>query len=126
MRYRVWRAGVVSVFIGLAAASVANGQSLSNAINGAMNRTSTLLQQPAGAVPLPSRSESKQRKASASAKAHTSTPATVRSAGHRVPVDRNSLAAVPTTTHSLSNGVVLQVTGELVPEAKATCTDPCK
>ena len=124
MRYRAWRAGVV--VIGLAAASVASGQSLSNAINGAMHRTSALLQQPAGAVPVPSRSESKQRKTSASAKAHTSKPGTVRSAGQRVPVDRNSLAGVPTTTHSLSNGVVLQVTGDLVPEARVNCTDPCK
>ena len=112
MRYRAWRAGVAAV--GLATASVASGQSLSGAINGAMNRTSALLQQPAGAAPLAANSERKQRKTGASAKAHRSAPATVRSAGHRVPVDQDSLAGVPTTTRSLSNGVVLQVTGDLV------------
>ena len=112
MRYRAWRAGVV--VIGLAAGSVASGQSLSGAINGAMNRTSALLQQPAGVAPLPANSERKQRKTGASAKARSSTPGTDLSAGQRVPVDQDSLAGVPTTTSSLSNGVVLQVTGDLV------------
>ena len=126
MRYRAWQAGVVVV--GLAAASGAHGQSLSGAINGAMDRTSALLQQPAGIVPVPSKSEQKQRKTGARGTAAATTLATRRgrSVGNRVPVDRNSLAGVPTTTHSLSNGVVLQVTGDLVPEAKATCTTPCR
>lgn len=128
MRDRVWRAGVVAMAVALTAASGANGQSLSGAINGAMNRTSALLQQPAGAVPLPANGEHKQRKTSASAKAQSSVPGTgrARTAGHRVPVDRNSLAGVATTTHSLSNGVVLQVTGDMVPEAKGSCTAPCQ
>ena len=126
MRDRVWRAGVVAM--ALAAASGANGQSLSGAINGAMDRTSALLQQPAGIVPVQSKNEHKQRKTGASGTAAATTPATGRgrSAGHRVPVDRDSLAGVATTTHSLSNGVVLQVTGDLVPEVKASCAAPCK
>ena len=112
MRYRAWRAG--AVVVGLAVASGAYGQSLSGAISGAMNRTSALLQQPAGVAPLPANSERKQRKTGASAKARSSTPGTDLSAGQRVPVDQDSLAGVPTTTRSLSNGVVLQVTGILV------------
>ena len=125
MRYRALRAGVVAM--ALTAAGGASGQSsLSNAINGAMNRTSALLQQSAGAVPVPANSGHKQPKAGAHAKAAVVAHATGRSAGHRVPVDRNSLAGVPTTSHSLSNGVVLQVTGDLVPEAKGSCAAPCQ
>lgn len=93
-------------------------QSSSGAINGALNRTSDLLRSnPVAQHPSPSvdrKGAAGQRtRAAAKTEASSTTPSRPTNA---LPRDRGSLVAADPSTYRLKSGVVLQVTGDLVPD----------
>ena len=129
MGRRAVLAGALSVSIAIAASSGARGQSLGDAIQGAMNRTSGILQHSAGTQSSSGQSGSAQPATGQKPGPKASTIEQNRPAPPArtiLPVDRNSFARISSSSHRLPGGVVLQTTGDFMPDAKAACSAPCK